>query len=149
MSNWIPVLMGVLLGLTLSMCGCGGSAFSAIDGLAGDAGGVDGFGVGETPEASTVALDSASPIGSQAQNDGSEMRPDPSDDAGASLRDAGTTPAVEASSPPPVDAEPPREASPPPLCAPTSCPVCAVGYACCASSTVCGCENPSEGGQCR
>jgi hypothetical protein len=122
------VRAGVAFALVFALARCGGAEFTTADPFAraGDASGSEpagedaavhapgsDAGAGEFRDADIAsdasAADAPAPLGTQGQDDGSEA-PDPSDDAGASLRDAGTSP------PPPIDA-----GKPPALCCATPC----------------------------
>lgn len=142
--------------LCLALAACGGQAFTA----------------GETPKASETdapALPSGEAgldpladggseesvmVGPQTRNDGSSdawTHPPivPSDDAGASLQDAGTfidagDPAQDAEAEPPPDVIRVEQA----CSSPASCPSCGVypRSPCCSASGFCGCE--VQQGQC-
>jgi hypothetical protein len=120
--RWVVLALGFVV-LARAACGCGGSEF-LVD-VFGDAGGDPRWVDGNTASDSVLA-DAPSSTGPQSPNDGrAVLARDPSDDAGASMRDAGTSPPLEAAPAPAADAadEPPPPPPPPPpaLCCLTPC----------------------------
>jgi hypothetical protein len=147
-AGFLRVLAGALVVACLALLvGCGGAEFFPVD-----------------PFAHVVDASGSDPVGDAAVTA-------PGVDADVEIElEAAAPSAPDAEDPHPVmttaeagapDAEDPHpvmttadvgapEAAPPPLCEPQTCPACpSPSSACCTSATSCGCENPSEGGQCR
>jgi hypothetical protein len=119
--RYFVVALGLLL-FARVMLGCGGAEFTGLGPIPADAGLVDAI------TASVGMPDAPVSTGPQSPDVGKEgASSDPADDAGASMRDAGTVlepPRIDAGDPPPVlDAggPPPPPPPPPALCCVTPC----------------------------
>lgn len=124
--RWAVALLGVAF-VARAACGCGGAEFEV--GIFPDGGAMVAADAGFVDSAARLPLmgtDAPASTGPQFPEDGSRAATrGPSDDAGASLRDAGTVdpPPLDASSAPSptVDAGEPPPPPPPALCCLTPC----------------------------